>query len=116
MFDKKSQKYFGFSHRAITGFGIGDMLFNLSYGTGEAKPKEDLSSYYSSRKLRRKYILSLLKYHIKNDWNGFMDLCEDEIIGHGISSIVPFKERGRKRIETLDEAFEAAKNFAEYVS
>ena len=45
-----------------------------------------------------------------------MDLCEDEIIGYGIMSIVPFKEHGIKKIETKEEAFTAAKNFAEYVS
>ena len=46
----------------------------------------------------------------------FADLCEDEIIGHGIMSIVPYREKGHKRIETNEEAFEAAKNFAEYIS
>lgn len=106
MYDKKSQRYFGYSHRAIQGFGIGDMIFCLSGTIGENK-----SEYYMSKKYRRKYILTLLKYHLKNDYMGFEDLCED-----GISMIIPFKERGRKRIETLDEAFEAAKNFARYVS
>lgn len=115
MFDKKSQKYFGYSHRAIQGFGIGDMLFCLS-GKVDESSKENKEEYYMSKKYRRKYILTLLRYHFKNDWNGFMDLCEDEIIGHGISSIIPFRERGRKRIETLNEAFEAAQNFADYVS
>lgn len=115
MFDRKSQKYYGYSHRAIQGFGIGDMLFNLTGIIGEEK-KEDVRSYYQSKKLRREFILTLLRYHIKGDWLAFMDLCEDDIISHGISSIVPFKERGRKRIETLEEAFEAALNFADYVS
>lgn len=115
MFDKKSKRYFGYSHRAMQGFGIGDMLFNLSGEVG-VKTKEDIRSYYKSKKLRRKYILHLLKYHIKGDWYGFMDLCEDETIGHGISCIVPYRKRGCKKIETLDEAFEAARNFANYVS
>lgn len=115
MFDKKSKRYFGYSHRAVQGFGIGDMLFCLSGKIGEDK-KENKKEYYMSKKYRRKYILTLLRYHIKNDWMAFEDLCEDEIIGHGISSIIPFRERGRKRIETLDEAFEAARNFAHYVS
>ena len=31
-------------------------------------------------------------------------------------SIVPFREKGDKRIETKEEAFMDAKNFAEYIS
>lgn len=110
MFDEKSQKYIGFSHRGRASFGIGDMLFkeNLS--------KKQKLIYYKSRKYRRKFLLTLLEFHIKNNWSMFEDLCEDEIIGHGIMSIVPFKERGIKKIETKEEAFTAAKNFAEYVS
>ena len=111
MFDAKSQKYIGYSHRGMASFGIGDMLFS----SAELTKKEKLE-YYKNRKYRRKYLLALLEYHIKNDWFMFRDLCEDEIIGHGIMSIVPYRERGRKRIETNEEAFMAAKNFAEYIS
>ena len=111
MFDEKSQKYIGFSHRASASFGIGDMLFQ------DAKPsREEKYRYYKNRKYRRKYLLTLLKFHIKNNWSMFEDLCEDEIIGHGITSIVPYCERGNKVIETKEEAFTAAKKFAEYVS
>lgn len=111
MFDEKSQKYIGFSHRGSASFGIGDMLFQ-----GEKPSQKEKTMYYKNPKYRLKYILTLLKYHIKNDWYMFEDLCEDNIIGHGITNIVPFKERGIKRIETKEEAFAAAKNFAEYVS
>lgn len=111
MFDEKSQKYIGFSHRGGASFGIGDMLFQDT----ELSRKEKYR-YYKNRKYRRKYLLTLLKYHIKNNWSMFEDLCEDEIIGHGITTIVPYRERGIKRIETKEEAFTAAKNFAEYIS
>ena len=111
MFDEKSQKYIGFSHRGGASFGIGDMLFQ------DAEPsREEKYRYYQNRKYRRKYLLTLLKYHIKNNWSMFEDLCEDEIIGHGITTIVPFTERGSKVIENKKEAFTAAKNFAEYIS
>ena len=110
MFDEKTQKDIGLSHRARASFGIGDMLFkeNLS--------KKQKLIYYKSRKYRRKFLLTLLEFHIKNNWSMFEDLCEDEIIGHGIMSIVPYRERGIKKRETKEEAFTAAKNFAEYVS
>lgn len=111
MFDVKSQKYIGYSHRGRASFGIGDMLFSST----ELSKREKLE-YYKNRKYRRKYLLTLLKYHITNNWSMFEDLCEDEIIGHGIMSIVPYREKGHKRIETKEEAFEAAKNFAEYIS
>lgn len=111
MFDKKSQKYIGFSHRGRATFGIGDMLFSNTELTNKEK-----CEYYKNRKYRRKYLLTLLEYHIKNDWIMFKDLCEDETIGHGIMSIVPFREKGHKRIETKEEAFQAATNFAEYIS
>ena len=111
MFDEKSQKYIGFSHRGRASFGIGDMLFSNTELT-----KKEKSEYYKNRKYRRKYLLTLLKYHITNNWIMFKDLCEDEIIGHGIMSIVPYREKGHKRIETKEEAFQAATNFAEYIS
>ena len=53
-FEHKGQKYYGFSHRAICGFGIGDMLFNQSGEIG-VDVKEDLVSYYKNPKyLHRK--------------------------------------------------------------
>ena len=34
----------------------------------------------------------------------------------GISYVMPFKLRGSKLIETMDDAFEAAKNMSNYLS
>lgn len=109
MFDKDEQKYIGFSHRGRCAFGIGDMLF-------DPDSREDLDSYYRNKKFRWKFIKTLLKYHFKNDAMAFEDLCEDTIISHGVTSVIPFRKRGRKTIENLDEAFEAALNFAKYLS
>lgn len=107
-FDKKNNVYVGYSNRACCAFGIGDMLFS--------EDVTDFSHYYKIPKYRRKYLLALLKYHLKDDAMMFEDMCEDNIIGHGISQIIPFRERGNKVIETLDEAYQAACNFAAYVS
>lgn len=107
-FERKHQEYVGYSHRACCGFGIGDMLF-----TGNIK---SYSHYYKMPKYRWKYIWTLFKYHVKGNYLGFEDLCEDEIIGHGISQVIPFRDKGIKRIENLEEAYQAACNFARYVS
>lgn len=109
MYDLNSNRYFGYSHRAAQGFGIGDILFNPN-------EKIDTSFFYKQPKYRWKYIKALIKYHIKGDWQMFQDICEDDIIGHGIMQIVPFRDKGTKRIKTFIEAFQAARNFAEYVS
>lgn len=87
------------------------MLFN-----DRELSRKEKSNYYKSRKYRRKYLLTLLKYHLKGDWSMFEDLCEDDIIGHGIMQIVPFVEKGSIKIKVPEEAFEAAKRFAEYIS
>lgn len=61
---EREQKYFGWSHRAICGFSIGDMIFDA-----------DLE-------------------------------CDDD---------TPFVKHGSRRIETKEDARQAAINFAEYV-
>ena len=63
-FCEKEQKWYGWSHRAIFGFGIGDTLFEEEYG-------------------------------------------DDHTL---------FSEHGTVQIETLEQARQAAINFAEYVS
>lgn len=107
-FDIKANKYIGFSHRGYAAFGVGDTLFSPN--------TKDSYFYYSQAKYRRQYLWTLWKYHIKRDTFAFQDLCEDNIIGHGIMMIVPFKERGSRRIKNSTDAMEAAKNFAEYLS
>lgn len=63
-FNEKEKKWFGWSHRAICGFGIGDKVFEEDFGDGKT----------------------------------------------------PFVKHGSKTIKNLEQAKEAAKNFAAYVS
>ena len=107
-FDKRHNRYIGFSHRGYASFGIGNILFD--------KNNKDVSSYYKQPKYRWRYLMRLLKYHVKGDAAGFENLCEDNIIGHGIMQIVPFGEIGNKQIDNMDEAFQAALNFAKFMS
>lgn len=63
-FCKKEQKWYGWSHRAMCGFGIGDRIFEDSYGDADTL----------------------------------------------------FTKHGKVRIKSLDQARQAAVNFADYVS
>lgn len=108
LYEKKNEKYIGYSHRGSCSFGVGDMLFNEDI--------KSYSEYYKIPKYRWDLIKVLFRYHIKGDWLSFEHLCEDDIIGHGISQVIPFREREIKKIETLEEAYQAAVNFAKYVS
>ena len=101
MYSKKLHKYYGFSHRGGSFFGIGDMLFD------ENKDSETL--YYRNKSFRISFIKYLIKYI--NDPFDFEDL-----VNSGIKSIVPFRCRGRKIIEDMQEAYVAACNFAKYLS
>lgn len=110
-YNKKNNSYIGYSHRACQEFRIGDMLFE-----DEPLDKKTLHQFYCNKKLRWKMLKTLLKYHFKNDTYAFEDVFEDDIIGHGISLFICFKDKGKKRIETKEECFQAACNFAKYIS
>ena len=66
-FCEKEQRWYGWSHRALQGFGLGDMIFQEKYSTADGGHRQ-------------------------------------------------FRQCGKKMITTLDEAKQAAKNFARYVS
>lgn len=101
MYSKKVHKYYGFSHRGGAFFGIGDMLFDIN--------NENIRLYYENKQFRKEYIECLKKYI--NDGYDFED-----VVNSGIKHIVPFKCRGRKIIEDMQEAYVAACNFAKYLS
>lgn len=107
-FDKRRNRYIGFSHRGFASFGIGDILFDRN--------AYNIDSYYKKPKYRLKFLMALLHYHLNGRWSMFKDLCEDNISGHGIMQIVPFGEIGNKQIGNMNEAFQAALNFAKFIS
>ena len=93
---------YGYTHRGGNLFKIGDRLFD-----GEYKPvKED----YSDEEWGE----------YENKYNSLYesedDLGRKWIDEDGISYVIPFKLRGKKTIETMTEAFEAAKNMSKYLS
>jgi len=93
---------YGYTHRGGNMFKIGDRLFDEKY-----KPvKEDYDEEQWG------------EWEIK-----FNELYETEdelgkkwMDGDGISYVIPFKLRGSKLIETMEEAFLAAKNMSNYLS
>lgn len=62
-----------------------------------------------AKNIEKKFIKSL-----KHDIND--EFMFRETVHGGITDIVPFRNRGNKLIETKEEAFKAAENFAKYVS
>jgi hypothetical protein len=101
MYSRAEEKYYGYSHRGVIGFGIGDNLFD--------EKNEDLSIYYKSLKYRLKFLWSIIA-HIKSP------IDFQWAVERGIKYIVPFRRRGTKIIETKEEALLAAKHIAEYLN
>lgn len=101
IFSNKTSKYYGYTHRGICGFGIGDMLFDIR--------NENTSIYYNNIKYRIKYLYRLIRA-ITCKFR-FKYLVED-----GIKDVIPFNKRGSKIIETKEEAKQAAINFMKYIS
>lgn len=106
MYNVKTRKYYGFSHRGHMGFGIGDTLFDVE------NENEDFYRMYCTNKAFRKSFIKTLKfYDRKNDGEGFYSLIKG-----GISAVVPFCKRGTKVITSREEAIKAAENLSEYLS
>ena len=101
VYSDKTKKYYGFTHRGVEGFGIGNMLFDIN--------NENTSIYYNSIKYRIKYLYTLIRA-ITCKFR-FKYLIED-----GIKNVIPFNKRGSKIIETKEEAKQAAINFMKYIS
>ena len=92
----------GYTHRGAQLFKIGDRLFDGKYKPTKEDYPEDEWNQYEQR---------------------FKELYDDEdelgkrwMDAGGISEVIPFKLRGSNMIETMEDAFEAAKNMSDYLS
>jgi hypothetical protein len=93
---------YGFSHRGGCLFRIGDRLFEEDYHPHvKDYTKEQWKVWHD------KYRNELRKA----DGLDRKYLCED-----GVAGFVPFNMRGKKIIETFDEAIQAANNLSKYLS
>lgn len=93
---------YGYSHRGGQMFRIGDRLFNETY-----KPKKE---DYDSKQW------SEWEVKFKELYDNGDELDKKWMDDDGISYVIPFKLRGSKLIETMEEAFIAAKNMSKYLS
>jgi len=93
---------YGFSHRGGCLFRIGDRLFDETYHPHCCDyTKEQWKVWHD------KYRIDLSKA------NG---TDRDELTRDGVARYIPFTMRGKKVIETWDEAIEAAHNLSKYLS
>ena len=93
---------YGYTHRGGSLFKIGDRLFDAEYKPVKEDYPEDQWNEYE-RKFNESYEAG---DELDKKW------MDDD----GISYVIPFKLRGSKLIETMEEAFEAAKNMSNYLS
>jgi len=92
----------GYTHRGAQLFRIGDRLFDGKYKpTKEDYPEDEWNLYEENFK----------KLYEEED-----ELGKKWMDADGLSYVIPFKLRGSKIIETMEDAFEAAKNMSDYLS
>jgi hypothetical protein len=94
--------YYGYTHRGGALFTIGDRLFDNYY--------LPVRSDYTQKEWDEFY----KKY--QKGLSGADEFDMKWIYGEGISSVIPFNKRGKKVIETWEEAKEAAINISKYLS
>lgn len=94
--------YYGYTHRGGAKFKIGDRLFDEKY---EPEEKDYPEWMWSG------FIEKFNESYKKSD-----DFDKKHIYNEGVKSIIPFKLRGHKTIETLDEALTASINMSRYLS
>jgi len=93
---------YGYTHRGGQMFKIGDRLFDENY-----KPKKSDYDEEQWNEWEAKF---------KEIYNDEDDLGKSWMDEDGISYVMPFKFRGSKVIESMEEAFIAAKNISNNLS
>lgn len=93
---------YGYTHRGGQMFKIGDRLFDGKYKPKKEDYTEEEWNEYESR--------------FNELYESEDDLGKRWMDADGISYVIPFKLRGKKNIETMEEAFEAARNMSKYLS
>jgi hypothetical protein len=92
----------GYTHRGGQLFKIGDRLSDGKYKPRKDDYTEDEWTQYENR--------------FKELYGEEDELGKKWMDADGISYVIPFKLRGSKLIETMEEAFIAAKNMSNYLS
>lgn len=98
--------YVGYTHRGGSMFRIGERLFDETY-----EPKEEDYTQEQWQSYICRYNEALDKAEKEGD-----EWWANDIKTDGIARFIPFKMRGNKIIENLDEAALAAKNLSNHLS
>ena len=93
---------YGYTHRGGALFKIGDRLFDEKYKPAKEDYDEEQWSEFEKK--------------FQESYGEADDLDKKWMDESGISYVMPFKLRGPKLIETMEEAFLAAKNISKYLS
>ena len=93
---------YGYTHRGGQLFKIGDRLFDSKYKPVKEDYDEDQWNEWETK--------------FKELYESEDELGKEWMGSDGISYVIPFKLRGSKLIETMEEAFIAAKNMSNYLS
>ena len=93
---------YGYTHRGGTMFKIGDRLFDEKYKPVKEDYEEEQWNEWEKR--------------FNELYEGEDELGKRWMDADGISYVIPFKLRGPKLIETMEDAFTAAKNMSNYLS
>ncbi len=109
LYARNLDKFFGFSHRGVAAFGIGDRLFDEDWEpTWEDLKVEWVADYCkSSGYVKIPRSIEEAKTFVK---------LKDTESGESILSFIPFVFRGGKVIVSKKEAIQAARNFSLYLS
>lgn len=106
-----AKQWIGYSHRASCAFGKGDKLFDPNWVPSD----EDLRDY-------EKYFLRKISNYDKRyeEWEKSTSphkaTKEDMTLAKWAVEYIPFRLRGSKAIRSYEDAYQAAVNFAKYVS
>lgn len=98
--------YCGYTHRGACIFRIGDRVFDKKY-----KPIKEDYNIDQWEKWQKEYDAGIARAEKDNATWWAEDIKRD-----GVGRYISFKLRGKKVIETMEEAAQAASNLSEYLS
>lgn len=93
---------YGYTHRGGNMFKIGDRLFDEHYNPVKEDYDEEQWNEWETR--------------FKELYEEGDELDKSWMDDSGVSYVIPFKLRGPKLIETMEEAFIAARNMSKYLN
>lgn len=107
----KTLEWVGYTHRGVQAFAYGDKLFEPDWVMTDDELRE-YERYYC--KHLDQYERELTEWEDSDSPHKVSE--EDMELNSWATQFIPFRLHGSKTIETYDDAYQAALNFAKYVS